>query len=387
VRIDGAAVMRRIHRVMEDGTQFYERQVAGDEGIRLVRSEGRYVDGVLTVAGEQVGLEGVPTIVAVGSRVVAPPFPGADVTPFLTSADLLHLDELPESIVVVGGGPIAVEFAQALRRLDVEVTMVMRAELPLRGEEPEARETLARVLVRDGVRLVTGAAGIRLEPAPTGSRVCWEGGQAEAERLLIATGREPNLDPLDPGAGGVELDRGGVAIDEVLATSRPLTWAIGDAVGGVHRSFQFTHAATYDGPRAAENALHGTTLEARYDAMPRVTFTDPEVASVGMTEEVARARGHEVHAHVKLVRELGKARALGETEGFVKVVLDRGTRKLLGATVCCAHAGDMLAELTIPLHVDQGSLDAVLATTFAHPTLSEALKVAVRNALSELRRL
>ena len=118
--------------------------------------------------------------------------------------------------------------------------------------------------------------------------------------------------------------------------------------------------------------------------MPRVTFTDPEVAAVGLTEAEAREQGHDVHAELKPIRQLGKARAVGETEGFVKLVLDRGTRRLLGATIFCAHGGDMLAELTIPLHVDDGDLAPVLATTFAHPTLSEGVKVAVRNALGRL---
>jgi pyruvate/2-oxoglutarate dehydrogenase complex dihydrolipoamide dehydrogenase (E3) component len=114
--------------------------------------------------------------------------------------------------------------------------------------------------------------------------------------------------------------------------------------------------------------------------MPRVTFTDPEVASVGLTEAEARRRSMEVHTHVKLVRQLGKARAVGDNEGFVKVVLD-GSRKLVGATVMAAHAGDMLAALTMPLHTRSGDLAPLLATTFAHPTLSEAIKVAVRDAV------
>jgi dihydrolipoamide dehydrogenase len=116
--------------------------------------------------------------------------------------------------------------------------------------------------------------------------------------------------------------------------------------------------------------------------MPRVTFTDPEVASVGLTEAEARERGIDAHAHVKLVREVGKARATGEREGFVKVVIDRETGKLIGATVMAAHAGDMLAVLTQPLHTRRGDLAPLLATTFAHPTVSEAIKVAVRDAVA-----
>jgi mercuric reductase len=384
VRIDPRAVMQRVHRIMEQGTRFYEDLIDGDDGVLLVRSHGHYVDGVLTVDGVDVGLDGVPTILATGSRVVVAPFPGIHQTPYITSSEFLHLDELPRSVAIVGGGPIAVEFAQALARLDVAVTIVLRGDLPLRGEEPEAREVVARVLGRDGARVVGNAAGIALEHHGPQPRVRWDGGHVEAERLFVATGRQPDVHALEPEAGGVDLDEGGIAVDEQLRTSRARTWAVGDAIGGPRRIFQYTHAATYDGPRAAENALENAGLRAEYGTMPRVTFTDPEVASVGMTEAFARSRGYDVHAHVKQIGELGKARALGETEGFVKVVLDRATGKLLGATICCAHGGDMLAELTIPLHIDHGVIDPVLATTFAHPTLSEGVKVALRNAAAEL---
>ena len=171
-------------------------------------------------------------------------------------------------------------------------------------------------------------------------------------------------------------------VDANLATTAHGIWALGDAIGGDHRRFQFTHVATYEGPQVAENALRGAHHEPSHLGMPRVTFTDPEVAAVGLTESEAREAGIKVHTCVKLVRELGKARAIGETEGFVKVVIDRATGKLVGATIMAAHAGDMLATLTMPLHTRNGDLGPLLATTFAHPTLSEAVKVAVRDAVA-----
>ncbi len=376
--------MARIHRVMNEGRRFYEDLVAGDDGTLLVPAAASFADGRLLIDGADPGLDGVATVLAVGAAAARPPFPGVATVPYLTSSELLRLDDLPRSLAIVGGGPIAVEFAQAMGRLGVAVTIAMRAEAPLRGEEPEARALVARVLEREGVRVVTGATGFHLSEGPLGVRISWDGGSADAEHVLLATGREPAMAALRPHEAGIDLDGGGIAVDEGLATTAPGYWAIGDAVGGEHRRFQFTHVATYDGPQVAENILAGGTNRPTYGAMPRVTFTDPEVAGAGLTEAQARERGHDVHTHVKLIRELGKARAVGETEGFVKVVLDRPTRKLLGATVVAAHGGDMLAELTIPLHVDGGNLDAVLATTFAHPTLSEALKVAVRNAVGEL---
>jgi pyruvate/2-oxoglutarate dehydrogenase complex dihydrolipoamide dehydrogenase (E3) component len=376
--------MRRVNRVTDDGRRFYEEMVAKDDGVLLVSARATFSGKRLLLDGRDAGLDGVPTVLAVGAAPAMSPIPGAASVPFLTSDTLLRLPDLPRSLGIVGGGPIAVEFAQAMQRLGVPVTIVMRAEAPLRGEEPEARHVIARVLAAEGARVVTNAEGASLEQIADGIRVSWNGGHADVEHVLLATGREPAVAELRPQEAGIALEMGGIAVDETLATTAPGYWAVGDAVGGEHRRFQFTHAATFDGPRAAENILAGGTNRVRYDAIPRVTFTDPEVAAVGLTEAAALARDHDVHVHVKQIRELGKARSVGETEGFVKVVLDRLTKKLLGATVVAAHGGDMLAALTIPLHVDGGRLDEVLATTFAHPTLSEGLKVAVRNAIGEL---
>jgi mercuric reductase len=383
VEIDGPAVMARVHKVIDDGRRFYE-ELLESNGVLRVRGQGRFRDGALVIrdeSGETV-LRDVPTVLAVGARPWIAPIPGVESASFLTSDDLLHLDDLPRSLAVGGAGPIAVEFAQALNRLGVEITLVLRSDSPLRGEEPEARETLLRVLQHEGVRVVTGARRIATRDVPGGTEISWIGGSVTAEKVLIATGREPRLDESDPAEAGIALLDGGAQVDAHLATTARGIWALGDAIGGDHRRFQFTHVATYEGPQVAENALRGAHHEPFYMGMPRVTFTDPEVAAVGFTEAEAREAGIKVHTRVKLVREVGKARAVGETEGFVKVVIDRKSGKLVGATIMASHAGDMLATLTMPLHTRSGDLGPLLATTFAHPTLSEAVKVAVRDAVA-----
>ena len=383
VEIDGPAVMARVHKVIDDGRRFYE-ELLESNGVLRVRGQGRFRDGALVIrdeSGETV-LRDVPTVLAVGARPWIAPIPGVESASFLTSDDLLHLDDLPRSLAIGGAGPIAVEFAQALNRLGVEITLVLRSDSPLRGEEPEARETLLRVLQDEGVRVVPGARGIATRDVPGGTEISWIGGSVTAEQVLVATGREPRLDESDPAEAGIALLDGGARVDAHLATTARGIWALGDAIGGDHRRFQFTHVATYEGPQVAENALRGAHHEPFYLGMPRVTFTDPEVAAVGFTEAEAREAGIKVHTRVKLVREVGKARAVGETEGFVKVVIDRKTGKLVGATIMASHAGDMLATLTMPLHTRSGDLGPLLATTFAHPTLSEAVKVAVRDAVA-----
>ena len=385
VEIDGRAVMARLHKVIDDGRRFYEELLERNDVLR-VRGHARFRDGALVVDDDEGGgetvLRGIPTVLAVGARPWIAPIPGVEGTSFLTSDDLLALEDLPKSLAVGGAGPIAVEFAQALNRLGVETTLVLRSDSPLRGEEPEARETLLRVLQREGVRVVTGARRIATRDVPGGTEISWIGGSVTAEKVLVATGREPRVDETDPAEAGITLVDGGALVDANLATTAHGIWALGDAIGGDHRRFQFTHVATYEGPQVAENALRGAHHEPSHMGMPRVTFTDPEVAAVGFTESEAREAGVKVHTCTKLIRELGKARAVGETEGFVKVVIDRATGKLVGATIMAAHAGDMLATLTMPLHIRNGDLGPLLATTFAHPTLSEAVKVAVRDAVA-----
>ena len=382
MRVDPEAVMTRVRRVVAEGSAFYERFLTKQDGVRIVREQARFRAGRL-VLGEQE-LDGVPVILATGARPALPDIPGRDDTPFVTSDDLVRLERLPESVVIVGGGPIGVEFAQAYARLGVEVKLVFRRVVPLAEEELEACETICHVLARDGVDMVTAAADIRLARGRDGrGRVEWDCGSATAERIMLATGREPTVHELDPGAAGLELERGGLRVDEQLRTTTPGIWAIGDAVGGHHLHYQYTHVATHEGPLAVENALNGSTHTLSYDAMPRVTFTDPEVAAVGLTEQQARARGHNVVCHRKDLRQLGKARATGDEDGFVKVVLDRPTGKLLGGTIVAPHGGDMLAALTMPLHVEEGRLDGLLGTTFAHPTLSEGVKIAVRDAFKK----
>jgi pyruvate/2-oxoglutarate dehydrogenase complex dihydrolipoamide dehydrogenase (E3) component len=379
--------MRRVREVVDYGREFYERRLAANDRIRLVRSAGRFRNGGVEfdTPDGPLSFTDVPVVVATGARPAIPDdVAGLEDVPFLTNESFLELDRLPASIAIIGAGPIGVEFAQALARLDVATTLLLRGEAPLSHEEPDARETLTKILVREGVRLAPFARAVKASWVEGGIELSWEGGTVVVEQLLVATGREPAVDVLDPEAAGLELVDGGVEVDEHLATPVDGIWALGDAIGGVHRAFQYTHVATYEGPQVAENILRGGGHRPSYAVIPRVTFTDPEVAAVGYTEMFAVAAGHDVVTHVKPIREVGKARAMGETEGFVKIVLDRPTGRLLGATIMSPHAGDMLPELTMPMHVEGGTLEPLLATMHGHPTLAEAVKVAAREAAAKL---
>ena len=382
VEIDGPAVMGRIHKVIVEGRRFYE-ELLERNGALWVRGEGRFRDGALVVRepdGETV-VRDVPIVLAVGARPWIAPIPGLETASFLTSDDLLQLTDLPRSLAIGGAGPIAVEFAQALNRLGVEVTLVLRSDSPLRGEEPEARETILRVLRRR-----RRPRRHRRQPHQYARRagrpqVSWLGGSVTAEKVLIATGREPrSTSPTrqrrasrcsTAARGSTRTSRRRHA-----ACGRSATRSAATTAASSSRTSRPTRVRRWRRTRCAARTT------SRYLGMPRVTFTDPEVAAVGLTEAEARERGIDAHSQVKLVREVGKARAVGESEGFVKVVIDRASGKLVGATIMAAHAGDMLATLTMPLHTRSGDLGPLLHTTFAHPTLSEAIKVAVRDAVA-----
>jgi pyruvate/2-oxoglutarate dehydrogenase complex dihydrolipoamide dehydrogenase (E3) component len=260
VEIDGPAVMARIHKVIDDGRRFYE-ELLERNGALWVRAEGRFRDGALVVRereGETI-LRGIPMVLAVGARPWIAPIPGLESASFLTSDDLLHLTDLPRSLAIGGAGPIAVEFAQALNRLGVEVTLVLRSDSPLRGEEPEARETLLRVLRHEGVRVVTGARRTGARDVSGGTEVSWIGGSVTAEKVLVATGREPRLDESDPAEAGIALLDGGARVDAQLATTALPVHARRDlrgAAGGGERAARSPPRAGIPGHAARH--VHGS---------------------------------------------------------------------------------------------------------------------------------
>jgi pyruvate/2-oxoglutarate dehydrogenase complex dihydrolipoamide dehydrogenase (E3) component len=375
MEVDFAAVMDRVQRVIDEGVVFYEHRVARDDGITLFRGRARFLDEHRIECNGQT-IEFEHALIATGARPRVPDLPGLDQVPFATSDDLLRARELPEHLVCVGAGAVALEFAQVYRRLGAEVTVIQRGVRIATLEDGELAQLLQRYLEEEGVRVLTGTRLERFELENGAPCVLLaDGRRIVGDRLLLGLGRVPAVADLGLERAGVEARPTGVAVDEHLRTAAPHVYAIGDAIGGL----MFTHVSTYEAPIAVANMLDGADLRPDYRTMPRAIFTAPELAGAGLSEEQALAAGYEVEVRRFDVGKVGKSRALGDRRGRIKFVLDASGGEILGAHVLARHGADLLPPALVAMNAPQPTLEPLLATTFPHATLSEAVKVAARD--------
>jgi pyruvate/2-oxoglutarate dehydrogenase complex dihydrolipoamide dehydrogenase (E3) component len=387
VDVDFAAVMARKDDVVREGREIYLEQIAADDDLHYVPHRVRFA-GPTRLVWEGGEIEAAKTIVAVGGEPVAPPFPGLDECPAAVDSDgLLAVRELPRRLVVLGGGVLSCEFSQVFRRFGSEVTIVLRGPRVLRDEDVDAVELIERRFAAEGIRIVRGATVERLEQpraeGPATVRIRHAGGAEAlvADVVLVAAGRRPATADLGLEHAGVELTaNGGVAVDDELRTSARNIWAVGDALG---RKL-YTHVATYEGPIAVRNAIEGRGLKPRYDAIPGAVFTDPELASVGLTAAAAEQQGLDVVVGTRPFARVGKARAIDEREGFARIVVERGSRRILGAVIVGHHAADLLPEVLSAMAAD-GTIAAIRGAIHTHPTLSEGVNGAARRVEELLR--
>ena len=380
-----AAAMTRVHDAVELIAAREDDAAMAAQGVLVRHGRATFTGpGVVEVDGTTV--RSPRTVIATGARPAVPPIPGLDAVDPLTNETLFDLGRQPGSLAILGGGPIGVEMAQAFARLGTAVTLIEAEERLLPRDEPEASAILDRALRADGVRVHVGTRLEQAEPTATGARLHLStAGTLEAERVLVAIGRRPTSRGFGLEEIGVRLDdRGFVTTDDALRTSVGGTYAVGDVTGRL----QLTHAAARMGLIAADNALtrRGRVWPKRFStaAVPSVTFTDPQVAQVGMTEPEAAEHGGRVA--VVPFDELDRAIAAGRTEGYLKLIA--GPRRLLGhaaggrllgATAVGPTAGEMLAE--VALGIQTGMFAGRLAqTVHAYPTWS----VAVQQAAAQL---
>ncbi len=347
------------------------------EGVDVLSGVGRFIDAGTLGVGER-RVRGRHFIVATGARPRVPAIPGLSAVPFWTSESVFENDVLPESLTVVGGGPLAAEIAQAYARLGARVTLAAEQWLP--REDEEAREVLRSVLEREGIRIVGAAAeSVRRDGGDgAGVEVAAGGEWLRGGRLLVATGRAPNVSDLDLGRAGVEHSAAGVRVDDRLRTNVKHVYAAGDVLGAE----QFTHYAGWQGFHAARNALLPGSARGVAAAVPRVTFTDPELAQAGLTAREAAARfGADARVHRWDLERADRAVCDGDTAGFVKLVARRdGT--LLGATIVARRAGEVLGEIVLALA--KGSrLEDLGAAIHPYPTYGTPLQQIAGDAVLE----
>ncbi len=338
-------------------------------GVTVVQAQARFADARTVHAGDR-RIRARRFVVATGSSPAVPPIPGLDAAPYLTNETVFDLRAAPERLIVIGGGPIGVELAQAHRRLGAEV-VVLELLGVLGRDDPELAEIVKTRLAADGVELREGVEIAAVERR--GGRIAVRLGKDAAEvvegaHLLVATGRRPNLDGLGLDAAGIACTAKGIVVDRRLRTTNRRVFAIGDAAG----SFQFTHVAGYHAGIVLRNALF--RLPARVDerAIPRVTYTAPELAAVGLTEAEAKR----AHGAIRVLRfpyaENDRAHADAETDGLVKVVATaRGV--VVGAGIVGAHAGELIQTWILPI-ARRMPIKRVAGLILPYPTLGEINK-------------
>jgi len=337
-------------------------------GVQVVREAARFIDR-RTVVSDSVRVRARKIVIATGSRAAVPKIPGLSETPFLTNETLFELDVLPSRLVILGGGPIGVELGQAFRRLGSEVVIV-EADRLLGREDPSAAAAVLDQLTADGVTLMAGRKAVRVEPGPT---LIVEGAAGEEKitgsHLLVAVGRQPSLDGLDLEKAGVECNARGVVTDKSLRTSNRRIYAVGDAAG----RGQFTHLAGAHAGLVVRRAIFGLPVNADTLQVPRVTYSDPELAAIGLSEVEAR-QAHGEDIRVEIVEFAGNDRAIaeGDVRGFGKMITT-AKGKILGVTLVGRHAGDHIQLWALAMSAGL-KLSQVTGMVAPYPTRGEINK-------------
>jgi pyruvate/2-oxoglutarate dehydrogenase complex dihydrolipoamide dehydrogenase (E3) component len=339
-------------------------------GCRVVKARGRFIDAKTVEAGGEI-IQARRFVVATGSRAAVPPIPGLDGVPFFTNESIFENTVLPEHLIVIGAGPIGCELAQAHRRLGSKVTILDLGPM-MPKDDPEAVDVVRRRFAAGGIETKETIKVLRVEKSGAGLSVVIREGDRErsidGSHLLIATGRRPNVDNLGLEAAGVRYSLKGIDVDARLRSSNKHIYAAGDVAG----SYQFTHIAAYHAGIVIRNALFRLPAKASTKAVPWVTYTDPELAHVGMNETDARkAHGDSTKVVRAEFAENDRAQAESAKQGFLKGVLKGGT--VIGATIVGPHAGELI--LPWVLAVSKGLKIGDLANIIApYPTLSEISK-------------
>jgi pyruvate/2-oxoglutarate dehydrogenase complex dihydrolipoamide dehydrogenase (E3) component len=364
------------HRVRSEATDNWDDTVAVDrfvgKGGTFVRGRGRLIAPDVVEVGDRQLRASRAVVVATGSSAAVPPIPGLAGTPYWTNHEAIEADVLPGSVVVLGGGAVGAELAQVYARFGADVTVVEMAERLLPMEEPEAGELLAEVFRADGVRVLTGAGTTRVSYDGKFAVQVGDGDELVAERLLVATGRRVDLAGIDADAVGVSPDAGAIPVDEHLRVTDGV-WAVGDVTG--HGAF--THVAMYQAGIAAADILGEPHLPADYTAVPRVTFTDPEVGGVGPTADAARRAGIEVSIGRTSVPSTARG-WLHKTgnEGFIQLVADRYSGVLVGATSMGPCGGEVLGLLSLAVHA-RTPIEVLRSMIYAYPTFHRGVEDAL----------
>jgi mercuric reductase len=394
--IDFLALIRQKDEVIHEFRDKKYQSVVADAGrIAVHTGQASFApDGAVEVDGRK--LRGQHYLIATGSRPVISPIAGLDQVPYLTS-DLLAADEavelweLPRSLLVIGGGYVALELGQMFQRVGSDITILERSPRILPTHEPEVSAALTEILRAEGVNIVTNVTVGEVERAGDHVAVIGETGgeqvRYEADRLLVATGRQPNSDALGLEHVGVKTDEHGfILVDEHLQTNVSHIWAAGDVIGPHTGSQLATPVGAHDGVIAAVNALNGEGRSVDHTVIPRTIFTDPQVATVGLTDQEANRRGHRCNCGTVPMRVVSRAGAIRDTRGLVKMVLDWDTKQVLGVSMVGRDAGEVIHEAAMALRFKATVYDFI-DMVHVYPTMAEALKISALSFFKDVEKL
>jgi pyruvate/2-oxoglutarate dehydrogenase complex dihydrolipoamide dehydrogenase (E3) component len=372
VRVDLRAVKARKDRIVAQSVDGLATWIGGTPGLDVVFGHARFVSPHAVEVGGNV--LGAPKIfVNVGGRATLPPWPGIDTVRVLTNTSIMELDELPEHLIVVGGSYIGLEFAQMFRRFGSRVTVVEAADRLLGREDAEVGAGLQSILERDGVAFQLGVRNARVGMSGSAIRVNLESGSGNQEiigsHILAAVGRRPRTDDLGLERAGIATDaRGFIVVDDQLRTNVDGVWALGDVNG----RGAFTHTAYNDYEIVAANLLDGATRRVSERIPVYALFTDPPLGRIGMSEAEVRATGRPALVGVMPMTRVGRARERGETKGFMKVLVDAQTERILGASLLCIDGDEIVHSLLIAMAAGV-SYKLVQQTMHIHPTVGELI--------------
>jgi pyruvate/2-oxoglutarate dehydrogenase complex dihydrolipoamide dehydrogenase (E3) component len=380
-QIDFAKVMERVRRIRSMSSAGDAVQVVAGAGVDVYLGHTRFTKpNAVTVDGRELHFD--KAVIATGSRPAAPTIEGLREGEYLTNETVFSLTELPKRLLVLGGGPLGCELAQAFRRLGSEVDLVHSGDSLLPKDEPEAGDLLRCQLERDGIRLhfgfkAVGAANRRLTAhGPTGTR------QFEYDALLMGIGRRANIDDLGLEAAQIRVKDGAVEADAYLRTSNPAVYAAGD----VAFPEKYTHAAMATARLCVANALGGANRQVHELVIPHCTYTEPEVASVGVTPLRAAEDDVAVDTHRLELSKVERAFIDGEEEGFAAIYTCKGTSQIVGATLVAAHAGETISELTLAV-TTKLTMEALAETVHCYPTQAEVFqRIALEYVQSDKQR-
>ena len=371
-------------RVDELRRDKYEGILDDNSAITVLRGEARFIDAntvqVTTPDGTEREVRFDRALIGTGARPTIPPVPGLSDTPYWTSTTALASDTIPDRLVVIGASVVAVELAQAFARLGSEVTILARSRLFSR-EDPAVGEAIETAFKTEGIKVLNDTQASQISYTNEEFVLATNAGELRADRLLVAVGRTPNTDRLNLEAVGVETDRGSIVVDEQLRTRVPGIYASGDCTNQP----QFVYVAAAGGSRAAVNMTGG---DARLDlsAMPEVVFTEPQIATVGLSEADAEARGYVTNSRTLTLDNVPRALVNFDTGGFIKMVAERESGRLLGVQSVAGEAGELIQTAVMALRARM-TVNEIADELFPYLTMVEGLKLCAQTFTKDVKQL